>query len=46
MVIQQHNEVRDAIGNSTFLAWGQIQKEHVICKETVDSYDDTLIGDL
>jgi len=35
--------VCDAIDD---LAWGQVQKEPVICEETVDSCDDTLIGDL
>ena len=28
------------------MAWGQVQKEPVICEETVDPCDDTLIGNL
>jgi len=46
LVGQWHNEVRGAIGDLASLAWGQVQKEPVICEETVDSCDDTLIGDL
>ena len=43
LVGQRHNEVHDAIGDFDFLAWGQVQKEPVICEETVNSCEDTLL---
>ena len=46
LVSQQYIKVHDAIGDLASLAWGQVQKEPVICEGIVDSCDDTLIGDL
>ena len=39
LIGQRHNELHDAIGGLTSLAWDQVQKEPVICEETVDSCD-------
>ena len=39
--------VRDAIGDLATLAWGQVQREPVVCEPTSDdSTTDTLIADL
>ena len=46
LIGQWYNESHDAIGNLASLAWGQDQKEPVICEEVADCCDDTLVGDL
>ena len=38
LVGQRHNEVHDAIGDFDFLAWGQVQKEPVICEDLVRTH--------
>jgi len=36
LVCQRHNEVRDAVCDLASLAWGQVQKEPVVCEEKLD----------
>jgi len=44
LIIQRHNEVRDAIGDIATLAWKHVHHEPVICEASSD--DDALIVDL
>ena len=47
IVTQHHNEVRDAIGDLAALAWGQFQKESVVCDAASDtSESDTLVANI
>ena len=47
LVCQRHNEVRDAICDLASLAWGQVQKEPVVCEEKMDDpSSETLIADV
>ena len=47
LVCQRHNEVCDAICNLASLAWGQVQKEPVVCEEKMDDpSSETLIVDV
>jgi len=41
LVTQHHNEIRDAIGDLLTLAWGQVQREPVVCDAS-----ETLVADL
>ena len=46
LVVQHHNEIRDAIiGDLMPLAWGQVRHETVVV-EAEDQHDETLIADL
>ena len=45
LVVQHHNEIRNAIGDHTELAWGQVRCETVIV-EARDQHSETLIADL
>ena len=45
LVVQHHNEIRNAIGDLTALAWGQMRCETVIV-EAGDQHSETLIADL
>ena len=45
LVVQRHNEIRDAIGDLLALVWGQIRRETVVI-EAEDQQSDTLIADL
>ena len=45
LVVQHHNEIRNAIGDLTALAWGQMRCEAVIV-EAGDQHSETLIADL
>ena len=43
---QQHNEVRDAIGDLASLAWAQVTKEPIVRESSsTDSSSVTLIAD-
>ena len=44
LIIQHHNEVRDAVGDSAALVWGRVVPEPVVRDTSVDG--DTLIADL
>ena len=47
LVGQQHNEVRDAIGDLASLAWVQVTKEPIVCElSSTDPSSVTLIADL
>ena len=47
LVCQRHNEVHDAICDLASLAWGQVQKEPVVCEEKMDDpSSETLIADV
>ena len=47
LVGRRHNEVRDAVGDLAFLAWGQVTREPVICESSPgDPSSVTLIADL
>ena len=47
LVCQRHNEVRDAICDLASFAWGQVQKEPVVCEEKMDDpSSETLIADV
>ena len=45
LVVQRHNEIRDAIGDLAALAWGQVRRETVVV-EAGDQHGETLIADL
>ena len=45
LVVQHHNEIRDAIGDLAALAWGQVRRKTVVV-EAGDQYGETLIADL
>ena len=45
LVVQRHNEIRDAIGDLAALAWGQVRRETVV-GEAGDQHGETLIADL
>ena len=45
LIVQHHNEVRDAIGELAELVWGQVRRETVVV-EAGDQYDEILIADL
>jgi len=44
LIIQRHNEVRDAIGDIAALAWRHVHREPVVCEAS--SEHDALIADL
>jgi len=44
LIIQCHNEVRDAIGDISALAWRHVHREPVVCEAS--SEHDALIADL
>ena len=43
LIVQQHNEIRDAIGDLAVLLWGQVKWEPVVSE---DGDDGTLVADL
>ena len=45
LVVQRHNEIRDAIGDLVALAWGQVRPQTVVIKAE-DQQSETLIADL
>ena len=45
LVVQRHNEIRDAIGDLAALAWGQVRRETVVI-EAEDQQSETLDADL
>ena len=45
LVVQHHNEIRNAIGDLAALAWGQVRRETVVV-EAGDQHSETLIADL
>ena len=43
LIVQRHNEIRDAIGDLAVLLWGQVKREPVVSE---DGDDGTLVADL
>ena len=43
LIVQQHNEIRDAIGDLATLLWGQVKREPVVSE---DGDDGILVADL
>ena len=43
LIVQRHNEIRDAIGDLAALLWGQVKREPVVSE---DGDDGTLVADL
>ena len=43
LIVQRHNEIRDAIGDLATLLWGQVKREPVVSE---DSDDGILVADL
>ena len=43
LIVQQHNEIRDAIGDLAALLWGQVKREPAVSK---DGDDGTLVANL
>ena len=44
LIVQRHNEIRDAIGDLAALLWGQVKREPVVTEDCTDG--ETLIADL
>ena len=43
LIVQRHNEIRDAIGDLVTLLWGQVKRESVMSE---DGDDEILVADL
>ncbi len=46
LVIQKHNEIRDAVGDLASLAWGSVRREPVIRDTDYANNQPALVGDL
>ena len=44
LIVQRHNEIRDAVGDLAALLWGQVKREPVVADDCTDG--ETLIADL
>ena len=46
LIVQQHNEIRDAVGDLAAMVWGQVRREPIVSDAVVDPSGETLIADL
>ena len=44
LIVQRHNEIRDAVGDLAALLWGQVKREPVVAEESANG--EALIADL
>ena len=46
LIVQQHNEIRDAIGDLAAMVWGQVRREPIVSESTIEPAEETLVADL
>jgi len=46
LIVQRHNEIRDAVGDLAAMVWGQVRREPIISDAAVDPSGETLVADL
>ena len=46
LIVQRHNEIRDAVGDMAAMVWGQVRREPIVSDAVVDPSGETLVADL
>jgi len=46
LIVQRHNEIKDAVGDLAAMVWGQVRREPVVSDALVNQTGETLIADL
>ena len=46
LIVQRHNDIRDAIGDLAAMVWGQLRREHIVSESTIEPVGETLVADL
>jgi len=46
LIVQQHNEIRDAVGDMAAMVCGQVRREPIVSDAVVDPSGETLVADL
>ena len=46
LIVQRHNEIRDAIGDLAAVVWGQARRQPIVSDSTIEPAGETLVADL
>ena len=46
LIVQRHNDIRDAIGDLAAMVWGQFRREPIVSESTIEPVGETLVADL
>ena len=46
LIVQRHNEIRNAIGDLAAMVWGQVRREPIVSDSTIEPVGETLVVDL